>query len=216
MKTKIGMLLLFGLLLVSRVPAELPFYLSIDTSGGYSFTGEAFFIENQVTLGKNFDVLSGLFVEGGNGLGYDEEFSDEIFLGAGISFFDWLNFSLYPVLAVAPEVDFYLCPALTFSWEFEDAGITLSDANELAIYVLYGEIEYANTFDFNVSFDIARNTSFNIGLSNQFGWAGEIAESVSAGLGMDISFFSFALNYDFGILPEIDHGMGLDISFYFE
>lgn len=204
------------MLLVPRVSADLPVYIGVDASGGYSITGETFFIENQVTVGKQFDVLSGLYVEAGNWLGYDEEFSDEIFLGAGISFFDWLAFSLYPVLAVAPEADFYLVPALTFSWEFEDTGISLSDDNEFSLYVLDGEAEYINTFEFNVSIEVARNASLNIGLSNQFGWAGEVAEDISAGLGLEISFFSIALHYDLGIVPEIDHGMGLDISFYFE
>ena len=71
-------------------------------------------------------------------------------------------------------------------------------------------------FEFNVSFDIAGKVSVNMGLSNQFGWAGEVTEDLSAGVGLEIAFFSFALHYDLGIVPEIDHGMGLDISFYFE
>ena len=215
MKAKCGLLVIFSLFMVSRVNAELPVYISIDTSGGYSITGESFSLENEITLGKNFDILSGLYIEGGNWLGFDEEFSDEIFLGAGIALFPWLSLSLRPVLAVAPEIGFYLNPGAALSWEFEDAGITLSDDNNFFIYLPDGEFEYANTFEFAVSFEISRSASFNLGLSNDFAWAGEIQEGLSAGAGMEIRFFSFALYYDLGLLPEVEHGLSLNIAFNF-
>jgi hypothetical protein len=76
----------------------------------------------------------------------------------------------HPVFAIAPEIDFYLRPAMEFSWKFDDAGITLSDINKCPTHILTGEVEYENTLDCDISYGIARDALLILGLSNAFAW----------------------------------------------
>jgi len=85
MKNKIFYAALAALFATSVAGAELPFALSVDTTGGYNVSDEAVYAENEIVLEKEFDQLKNFTFAIDNIVIYqDPDLSDE--LGFGISY----------------------------------------------------------------------------------------------------------------------------------
>jgi hypothetical protein len=201
------------LLLTSAASGQSPWYMSIEAGGDHGFTNRASSAENEITIGRKFNVPLNFFVEGSNRVDYEDAWSDELSLGAGIRFFDRLAFSLHSVFVVAPGFDLIIKPALGLSWEFEDAGLCLNDLNECPVYVLSGEVEYENLFDCELSLDITRKAFLLLGISNDFLWDGEISEVLKPSVGFEAGRFSMRMIYGLSSAPTLGHSLGVELAY---
>jgi hypothetical protein len=191
-----------------------PWYASVEAEGDYWLSSRALSCEAQVSCGRNFRGRAHPFLEGGLWTGYeDEEWSNELSLGAGIRPLEWLSIGLSPVFVAGPELDFYLRPSVELSWEFDDAGISVSDVNECSYYVASGEIEYTNDLSCDMSFDISRRASLIPGVSNEFGWSGEVSEEVRVRLGFEARRLGLGLHYAATLAPAVEHAIGIELSY---
>lgn len=202
---------------VSAMAAELPFSLSIDTTGGYNITDEAVYAENEIAAEKEFDSLKNFTFGLGNIVTYeDPDFSDEVYFTVAYTMFEVITVGVKPQLFFGEEFSSGVTGSLGLSHEIENMGLSFSLDNEFAYNFNESAFEYVNTLGMEKLLVSFGAWTLAAGIENELVVPdGDIEDALSVGPSISNDLLSFSAVYVIGLAPEVSHGVeiGMGLSF---
>lgn len=214
-------------LLLIPVPVSAEWGISDESILGTDFG--IGYMENELVFEKAFD-WQGFYVGFENIFAMENfrhiDFADEISIGFGFGFVDWLTLSLYQKMFIAAEgteigAGFGVDMMAVLGFEIEDKGFAVEDENEFVYNATGNTWEYVNTLGIDWRpVEIGDSLSFGFFFENELvapiegGSEPEDGMLIGPVIGNDN--FSFGLFYALGLAVGEDAGHGIEMSLVFE